>query len=142
MCFNKSLISGLIASHFPPVKAAWAYGSAVFPQSTSNNPSNLIDLFLIVDSSYSFHSSNLKLNPSHYSGLSSLLGAPYIYTLNKLLFPIHFNSHIDIDGVKIKYGIVESSKLKEDLTCWNYLTMAGRLHKPVKFLKGQDLYEK
>lgn len=105
--FNKNTISHIIATKFPLTLTSWAYGSAVFPQSSSSSiNSNMIDLFLVVKDPFLFHTQNIKMNPNHYSGLSYLLGAEYIHLINKLIFPIHFNSHITIDGYKIKYGVV------------------------------------
>jgi translocator assembly and maintenance protein 41 len=94
--FNKSIVANLIAHKFPETLASWAYGSAVFPQSSSSNSNNMIDLFLVVKDPYTFHRENMKINSHHYSGLSYLFGPHYIELINNSVFPIHFNSHIAI----------------------------------------------
>ena len=131
---QKQALQTIVAKHFPPVKLAWAYGSAVFAQSSTKSSNNMVDLFLVVDNTHRFHQINLSRNSSHYSGLSYLLGASYISAINELVFPVHFNSHVRVDSTSIKYGVVSEETFLEDLTTWSYLTMAGRLHKPVKFL--------
>lgn len=56
--------------------------------------------------------------------------------LNRWLFPIHFNSHITLDGTHhVKYGVVDYETFREDLSRWNLQTISGRLQKPVWFLK-------
>jgi hypothetical protein len=60
-----------------------------------------------------------------------MIGTSYLDSLNKYIFPIHFN-HIQLNGEKIKYGIVSQSLFLQDLIDWNMLTLAGRMHKPVK----------
>ena len=95
--FKKEAIGRLFQKRFPPMTAAWAYGSAVFPQSPKQDAgsrSNMVDLFFVVKDPLEFHQLNMIKNPNHYSGLSYALGAPYIHLLNRCVFPIHFNSHI------------------------------------------------
>lgn len=107
--FNKNLITKIIATKFPPINLAWAYGSAVFPQSytpVSNSNSNMIDIFFVVEDPLVFHSLNMKMNANHYSGLSYVFGPSYISLINSLIFPIHFNSHVSVNGLKMKYGVL------------------------------------
>lgn len=51
-------------------------------------------------------------------------------------FPAIFLHNIEIvSGVQGKYGVVSSETLKKDLETWELMSFAGRLHKPVRFLK-------
>ena len=44
---------------------------------------------------------------------------------------VYFNALNRVDGVLIKYGVVTAEDLAADLRGWDYLYLAGRLHKPV-----------
>jgi hypothetical protein len=50
------------------------------------------------------------------------------------IFPMHSN-HIEIDGKKFKYSVIEKDTFRNDLRNWKYLSFAGRLHKPITFVK-------
>lgn len=108
--FNKGKIAQIVSKNFPEMITSWAYGSAVFPQSSSSNKVNsnlnMVDLFFVVKDPYVFHLLNFQKNPNHYSGLSYLLGPSYISLINGIVFPIHFNSHVEVQGIKMKYGVV------------------------------------
>lgn len=41
----------------------------------------MIDLFFGVEDADEWHKLNIKANPSHYSGLGSILGASYLHML-------------------------------------------------------------
>ena len=47
---------------------------------------------------------------------------------------MYFNTLIPVDSAVIKYGVVSLDTMKKDLTDWNTLYIAGRLHKPVDTL--------
>lgn len=139
---SKQLVTEAVGKCLPRVKFAVAYGSAVFQQANVTQQSKrMIDLLLVVKSRHEFHLQNMQLNKTHYSGLSSWFGPRYIEWLNNWLFPIHFNSHIELDGYHVKYGVVDYETYLSDLTSWKLLTTAGRLHKPVWFLKFWEKLE-
>lgn len=116
--------------HFPPVKNAFAYGSAVFSQGVD---AHLVDLIFIVDDAKRWHAENLTRNPSHYSGLR-FLGPRAVNTVNHWGPKVYFNAFIHLPGLReCKYGVIEERYLLDDLRVWTYLYLAGRLHKPVAF---------
>ncbi|ODM94698.1 Phosphatidate cytidylyltransferase, mitochondrial [Orchesella cincta] len=54
---------------------------------------------------------------------------------------VYFNPYCKVGdlGVKVKYGVISTSALEEDLRAWKHLYVAGRLHKPVLSLKRPSL---
>ena len=138
MCYHhriREILPTLIKKHFTAelltsdVKCVIGYGSGVFPQ-LAKPTQNTVDLIMIVKNANSFHHKLMQVHSSDYAGLSRIVGASYVNIVNKLVFPIHFN-HIETEGTKIKYSIVDQSVVLHDLKTWNLLTIAGRLHKPV-----------
>ncbi|XP_012383677.1 phosphatidate cytidylyltransferase, mitochondrial isoform X2 [Dasypus novemcinctus] len=94
----------------------------------------MLDFVFAVDDPVGWHSKNLKKNWSHYSFLKIL--GPRIITLvqNNYGAGVYYNPLIMCDGRLIKYGVISTSILIEDLLNWNNLYIAGRLQKPVKFV--------
>jgi translocator assembly and maintenance protein 41 len=113
----------------------------------------MLDLILVVDDTYKFHKENLKIFPNHYAPWLRYGGPNLVTNIQRkgLLFP--FASHLlfpdanvlfhvvdnnDDDNnnsnnnhlPKMKYGVVDKKDLIQDLTEWNSLYLAGRLHKP------------
>lgn len=138
---NTSPMFYRILSRFPPNFAfCFAYGSGVKQQlgyDKANKKQNMIDLIYTVDNAHRWHASNLERNPDHYSGLGKFGGnfiAKYQETLGAKVF---FNTLIPIpeEDVVIKYGVVSTKDLLDDLTDWTSLYLAGRLHKPVEIIK-------
>jgi translocator assembly and maintenance protein 41 len=115
------------------------YGSGVFPQTGNPNAtsSNTVDMIITVKDSDTFHDKNIRKNPNDYEGLASMVGSDYLSKLNKFVFPVHFN-HIRLESDQIKYGVVSQNLFLKDLIDWNILTLAGRMHKPIKPLIQLD----
>jgi translocator assembly and maintenance protein 41 len=144
-----------ILRKFPPITYAFAYGSGVFPQSdatatritNSPHPSppeeilkwqkgggKMIDFILAPRYTSHFHSLNLARHRGHYSFLGSL-GSGFVSHINDAYGAgVYFNPYITVNGTMIKYGVVSLETLYRDLTDWDTLYLAGRLHKPVKIL--------
>lgn len=142
---------------------AFAYGSAIYPQSlnptrlppTAGPPvggnqqqagpssSNMIDLVLVVRDSLSFHQENLKRNSSHYSFVR-FFGPKMVTSLqDNFAARVYYNSLIQfVDENKqkklMKYGVISHSRFVNDLLDWDSLYIAGRLHKPVKIIHEAD----
>ncbi|XP_040347881.1 phosphatidate cytidylyltransferase, mitochondrial isoform X3 [Herpailurus yagouaroundi] len=144
-----------ILSHFPEeLSLAFAYGSGVYRQvgpssdqkvslapgqaprrdSASSHENAMLDFVFTVDDPVAWHSKNLKKNWNHYSFLK-VLGPKIITTVqNNYGAGVYYNPLIMCDGRLIKYGVISTSILIEDLLNWNNLYIAGRLQKPVKII--------
>lgn len=57
----------------------------------------MTDYIFVVEDIKEFHENNLKINKSHYSGLSKLIGPSYIEFLQRNIAPVHYNPQIKID---------------------------------------------
>lgn len=130
-----------ILSRFPPnVTFCFAYGSGVKQQlghDAVQKKKNMIDLIFTVDNAHRWHASNLERNPEHYSGLKHL-GSSFIAKYQESFgAKVFFNTLIPIpeEDVMIKYGVVCTKDLLDDLTTWSNLYLAGRLHKPVEIIR-------
>lgn len=127
-----------ILKKFPQqITYSFAYGSGVFKQSNTNtNLKKMIDIIICVENPSHFHRDNIILNPKHYSSLK-LLGHQFITGVqDQWDARVYFNALVPLeDGNLMKYGIVSQKALISDLLDWNYLYLAGRLHKPVEIIK-------
>ncbi|XP_055269545.1 phosphatidate cytidylyltransferase, mitochondrial isoform X3 [Moschus berezovskii] len=126
-----------ILSHFPEeLSLAFAYGSGVYRQAgpSSDQKNAMLDFVFTVDDPVAWHSKNLKKNWNHYSFLK-VLGPRIIAAVqNNYGAGVYYNPLITCDGRLIKYGVISTSVLIEDLLNWNNLYIAGRLQKPVKIV--------
>jgi len=142
-----------------PIRYAFAYGSGVFPQSkdihaakpssaTSIHPNapaavekaqggtpKMIDFIFGVSYTQHWHSLNLHQHRDHYSALGSLGSGAVTAVQEKWGAGVYFNPFVTVNGMLIKYGVVNLDTLCTDLSEWNTLYIAGRLHKPVKILR-------
>ncbi|XP_043298872.1 phosphatidate cytidylyltransferase, mitochondrial isoform X4 [Cervus canadensis] len=133
-----------ILSHFPEeLSLAFAYGSGVYRQAgpSSDQKNAMLDFVFTVDDPVAWHSKNLKKNRNHYSFLRVL--GPRIITAVQDNYGagVYYNPLITCDGRLIKYGVISTSVLIEDLVNWNNLYIAGRLQKPVsdfRMVVGED----
>jgi mitochondrial translocator assembly and maintenance protein 41 len=139
-----------------PIRYAFAYGSGVFPQTSSKpDPSSLsphphpadaivkwqqgggkmIDFIFGVSYTQHWHSLNLAQHRDHYSLLGSL-GSGFVSRVqDKWGAGVYFNPYITVNGTLIKYGVVNLDTIQRDLSTWDTLYIAGRLQKPVKILR-------
>ena len=143
-----------------PIRYAFAYGSGVFPQSKSDGrvpteaeikaihpkapPSiqraqdgtpKMIDFIFGVTFTQHWHSLNLHQHRDHYSALGSLGSGAVSYVQDGWGAGVYFNPYVVVNGILIKYGVVNLDTLCTDLSEWQTLYLAGRLHKPVKILR-------
>ncbi|XP_070557533.1 phosphatidate cytidylyltransferase, mitochondrial-like isoform X3 [Ptychodera flava] len=133
---GKALCTSLLRCFPEDMSLAFAYGSAVFQQSGySRTASKMVDFVFVVDNPYEWHRKNLGMNKNHYSFLK-YLGAHRVSTIqNRIGAGVYYNTLVKCDDVLIKYGIINTKTLQEDLLEWKSMYIAGRLHKPVMILK-------
>ncbi|KAK6197404.1 mitochondrial matrix Mmp37-domain-containing protein [Scheffersomyces amazonensis] len=127
-----------------PIKVSIGYGSGVFPQNGYNNTpeegdklsvkteeeETQIDLINVVKDNQTFHRYNLQRHRDHYS-IKSLPIIKFIQGRDG----IYFNPFVKLKGHLIKYGIISSGAAQMDLMEWSSLYFAGRLQKPVNYIR-------
>ncbi|KAK4189499.1 mitochondrial matrix Mmp37-domain-containing protein [Podospora australis] len=143
-----------------PIRYAFAYGSGVFPQSKSSGRTataeeikaihpkcppavqraqdgtpKMIDFIFGVSHTQHWHSLNMKQHRDHYSALATFGSGAVSYVQDKMGAGVYFNPYVVVNGILIKYGVVQLSTLERDLANWDTLYLAGRLQKPVKILR-------
>ncbi|KAL7408693.1 hypothetical protein ABVT39_027792 [Epinephelus coioides] len=136
--FNTGVLYRRILAQFPQdISLAFAYGSGVFKQHGTNQgqmEKNMLDFVFAVDDPVTWHTMNLLQNRKHYSILK-LLGPTMISSIqNDHGASVYYNTLVPVDGRIIKYGVISTESLIDDLMHWNTMYVAGRLHKPVKML--------
>ncbi|EJK45919.1 hypothetical protein THAOC_35442 [Thalassiosira oceanica] len=138
-----------IVGQFPTsgLDYAFGYGSGVLRQgpmlqrpNSEGSKRGMVDLIMAVDDAQSWHTANLSKNRHHYSSLAALGGPPFISWIQKGFGAmLYFHPFVSVslqsgDGPtihrEIKYGIVSTNDLVQDLLDWRYLYLAGRMHKP------------
>lgn len=143
-----------------PIRYAFAYGSGVFPQSkrsgripteeeiraihpkapaavqrAQDGTPKMIDFIFGVTFTQHWHSLNLNQHRDHYSCLGSLGSGAVSAVQDKVGAGVYFNPYVVINGILVKYGVVNLDTLERDLREWDTLYLAGRLQKPVKILR-------
>lgn len=134
-----SLVDRLIVDNLPQagVSLAIGYGSKIIKQSNSLDGFNdMFDYILAVDNPFEWHHENYLRNPGHYSFLKHLPNKiGLIVDLQEHYgAQIYYNPYVRISDHVIKYGIIKSDHLIQDLHDWTTLYVSGRLHKPVRFI--------
>ncbi|KAI5303392.1 histidinol-phosphate transaminase [Ascosphaera pollenicola] len=150
----KEILRQILWQFRAPIRYAFAYGSGVFSQS-GNNPdkdsvhpaapdavhkvqtggAKMIDFIFGVSYTQHWHDINLRENRNHYSGLGSLGSYAVSQIQDKTGAGVYFNPYVTVNGILIKYGVVNIDTLCNDLSNWETLYLAGRLQKPVKILR-------
>lgn len=119
----------------------FAYGSRVKLQANKQVATgDMIDLIVAVDEPTEFHKENLAMNPTHYSFVRRF-GAKVIAGIQQNFgAKVYYNTLVPIDdGANlIKYGVIKTQHLINDLLDWESLYISGRLHKPVEVIYGPD----
>ncbi|XP_061689683.1 phosphatidate cytidylyltransferase, mitochondrial [Syngnathoides biaculeatus] len=139
---NTGVLYRRILSQFPQdISLAFAYGSGVFKQqgtSQGQMEKNMLDFVFAVDDPVTWHTMNLLQNRKHYSILK-LLGPAMISSIQSDHgAAMYYNTLVPVDGRIIKYGVISTECLIDDLMHWKTMYAAGRLHKPVKLLVQGD----
>lgn len=133
-----SSLTHRILQRFPSkLTYCFAYGSGVKKQTGYDDKAQknaMIDLIICVDNAYEFHAENMKRNPRDYSFMR-FLGPKLIDEYQGYAASVYCNTLIPIDkNTTIKYGVIRTKDLCDDLNHWMHLYVAGRLHKPVETL--------
>lgn len=133
-----SSLAQRILQRFPKnLEYCFAYGSGVKKQIGYDEKAQknaMIDIIVCVDDAHKFHAENLRKNPKDYSWMK-YLGKRIISEYQEYAACVYFNTLIPIDdNCTIKYGVIRTNDLCDDLNHWNHLYIAGRLHKPVQTL--------
>nr|NP_595808.3 LOW QUALITY PROTEIN: putative protein Tam41 [Schizosaccharomyces pombe]CAA20110.3 mitochondrial matrix protein import protein Tam41 (predicted) [Schizosaccharomyces pombe] len=126
-----------------PIDVAVGYGSGVFRQAGYSQKENpMIDFIFQVEDPVKWHKINLQQNPSHYSFVKNF-GPGFVSTLQESFGTgVYYNTHVEVEGNIIKYGVTSKKDVYEDLKNWNTMYLAGRFQKPVVILKGEDEFYK
>lgn len=97
----------------------------------------MIDLILCVDDAFKWHRENLLLNPTDYSSIARFAGVECITRLQlEYGARVYCNTLVSLpNGERIKYGVISTEDLLDDLLNWTHLYVAGRLHKPIEELQ-------
>lgn len=117
------------------ISAAVGYGSGILPQNGYDKPDKekQLDFIFLVDETTKFHQQNTKQNPSHYSTKSQTL-------INFFQGSgIYFNPYILVKDKLTKYGVTSKKSAFMDLSEWSSLYFAGRMQKPVNYIKEDDM---
>ncbi|KAJ1991434.1 Mitochondrial translocator assembly and maintenance protein 41 [Dimargaris cristalligena] len=123
-----------------PVRFAFGYGSSVFKQARQEKGNeSLVDVILAVTHPQHWHSLNMQQNPHHYSALRLLGSAAVNYVQDQIGAGVYFNPYVNINGMRLKYGVVSLSTLCSDLVNWDTLYLAGRMQKPIMVLKNDSV---
>nr|XP_029509625.1 phosphatidate cytidylyltransferase, mitochondrial [Oncorhynchus nerka] len=135
---NTSVLYRRILSQFPQdISLAFAYGSGVFKQNGTSQGQmgkNMLDFVFAVDDPVTWHTMNLMQNRKHYSALKFLGPRKISRIQEEHGAGVYYNTLVPVDGRIMKYGVISTDSLIDDLLHWKTLYIAGRLHKPVKIL--------
>jgi translocator assembly and maintenance protein 41 len=124
----------LVHSTFPSneIVHAFGYGSGVFSQ--GRDP-GMLDLIFVVRDAQAWHQANQARNPGHYAFWLRTMDPQGLFATGiqrtfrhgrdgKVFF------HVIENPVPLKYGVIQNEDFIQDLTQWESLYVAGRLHKP------------
>ena len=130
---QQRLLEGIIELFEAPMQTLIGYGSGVLPQAGYTKQDQQIDFINVVGDANQFHRRNLQQYPGHYL-TKNLALLRWIQGKDG----IYFNPFCPINGHTVKYGTVLRQAALHDLLEWTQLYFAGRLHKPVNFVRDND----
>jgi len=130
-----------VLEKFPQQRSlVFAYGSGVFLQEgQETTKQNMTDFIIAVKNTEQWHKENLERHPNHYSSLARALGSEAVARCQENWGArLYFNTLVPFGNGLIKYGVISKEDLITDLTAWESLYVAGRLHKPVNILEQEE----
>jgi len=143
---SKQILGKVITRFNAPIAYAFAYGSGVFKQKGYENEKKkpLVDYVFAVDNPFEWHKINFEQFQNHYSGLGKMSHSAKILSTIQEDYgaKIYYNTFVEIENMKIKYGVISTQNLKNDLYNWETLYIAGRMQKPVLTLVENAEIEK
>ncbi|MCF7798338.1 phosphatidate cytidylyltransferase [Candidatus Woesearchaeota archaeon] len=128
-----------IITEFTP-DFAIAYGSgAMEQQNYSMKRGPMIDFIFGVQEVAQWHLHNMGRRPQDYSLWAKQHGINAVEQLQEEYTGIYYNPFVKFEDKLIKYGVISEEALIKDLTEWNSLYVAGRMHKPFLSIKTNEL---
>lgn len=120
---------------------ALVYGSGVFKQPGYDESDRvMIDVMMATDDVRAWHQRNLAERPDEYNAMTRFLGRmspKWLENRNSAAAGFFYAPYTDFEmegsgkTELLKWGLIDKERLKDDLTKWETLYGAGRLHKPV-----------
>ena len=88
----------------------------------------MVDFLVLIqdDKLLQWHAENAANHPEDYP----ILGRVTLFQTKMYNESVYYVPDVQIDGRRIKYGVVGLETLLRDLYTWNSMFLAGRLHKP------------
>ncbi|ORX83678.1 mitochondrial matrix Mmp37 [Anaeromyces robustus] len=143
---SKQILGKVITKFNAPIAYAFAYGSGVFKQKGYENEKKkpLVDYVFAVNDPLEWHKINFEQFQQHYSGLGKMSHSSKILSTIQEDYgaKIYYNTFVEMENMKIKYGVISTQNLIKDLYNWETLYIAGRMQKPVLTLVENDDIEK
>ena len=125
-----------ITKKLPQYDLLAGYGSGCFYQE-GGRKDRMIDFIISVNDLDQFHDQNHKMNPYHYSSFEfmSKTDSWIISSVSKHFCPLFYFTQNEEEGVKYKYGVIQTNVLETEMKKWVNFGIAGRFQKPV-YLMG------
>ena len=126
-----------ILSKFPSgISFAFGYGSGIFHQKGNFSSQNMLDFVFVLQNARKWHEDNMygKHHTHHYSSLRWLGSRALVSLQDKFGAGVYYNTLVPMEGRMIKYGTISRDNFLLDLNEWEWLYLAGRLHKPVNMI--------
>uniref|UniRef100_A0A0N4ZYZ0 Phosphatidate cytidylyltransferase, mitochondrial n=1 Tax=Parastrongyloides trichosuri TaxID=131310 RepID=A0A0N4ZYZ0_PARTI len=109
----------------------FAYGSGAISQGDTNMHDKMVDFIVVTNDPLKFHMDNIGQNPGHYSFLRKFGPVCITKLQTRFCARVYYNTNIQSGNRFIKYGVISTDNLLQDLYDWNWLYVAGRMQKPV-----------
>lgn len=136
---SRADLRGILRAFKAPVEYAFGYGSGVMSQGKRQiTKDTQVDLIFAVDDPIRWHAINIEQYPRHYSFLKNFGPGAISWVQQRLGAGVYFNPFVTINGIQIKYGVASVASLRDDLTNWRSLYLAGRLQKPVSIIASNE----